>query len=543
MNLNAKWSEPYTVKTRYGEEFRRDWKLPGGIVSDFFNYWRKNSFTLKQKGFGVTKKDDGWYLTETKLLKYHFKEYSHLEPKKTDDGFVLLPVDVKQKDGLRPWQVDSVGKLCSAINKWGSAIDGSDMGIGKTYSACGVARELGLKIAVICPKGMIYTWNNVIKNHFKMGKQLVGIINYESLRRGKEDSPIASYVKDRKTRTKRFVWKIPSDTLIIWDESQKLKGKSTQNSKTCLEALKQGYKMLFLSATNAVNPIELKTVGMAIKLFENSKQYYQWLYAHGCEKGRWGLYFNNDKDVLKKLNKDIFQYRGVRLSRDTIPTFPDSEIIAECYDMDESDTKQINKIYSEMEMELKKIDKMILRESKSQSVNRLTAILRARQRCELVKVPLFVEMIEEGIENGMSVAVFLNFTETINALSERLNTKCIFDGKTKDEIRQKNVEDFQSDKERVILVNIQSGGAGLSLGDSNGKYPRLAIISPTYSAVSLRQSTGRVWRENSKSKSIQKIVFVGGTVEVQVCEKVKQKLENLDLLNDGDLEIRKGNEF
>ena len=235
----------------------------------------------------------------------------------------------------------------------------------------------------------------------------------------------------------------------------------------------------------------------------------------------------------KQLNKDIFVNRGVRLSRDTIPNFPESQLSADCYDMEEEAQKKINKIYSEMESELKKLRNKV---KKERNTNHLTAILRARQEIELVKVPLFLEMIEEGLENGMSVAVFCNFTETIHALAERLNTQCIVNGETKyAKARQQNIDDFQNDKERVILINIAAGGAGLSLHDVTGKYPRLAIIAPSYSAVLMRQSTGRVWRDSAKSKSVQKIVFVAKTVEEQVCESVNKKLENMDLLNDGDL--------
>ena len=32
------------------------------------------------------------------------------------------------------------------IEEWGCAIDGSDTGVGKTYSACGVIRELDMDI-------------------------------------------------------------------------------------------------------------------------------------------------------------------------------------------------------------------------------------------------------------------------------------------------------------------------------------------------------------------------------------------------------------
>ena len=150
-----------------------------------------------------------------------------------------------------------------------------------------------------------------------------------------------------------------------------------------------------------------------------------------------------------------------------------------------------------------------------------------------------MDMIEEGLEDGMSVVVFVNFTETLRAIAKRLNTLCIFDGKTKDEVRQQSVDDFQSGKEKVILVNIASGGAGLSLHDIHGINPRLTLISPSYSAVLMRQATGRVWRENARSKSVQKIVFVAGTIEEQVCDNVKEKLKNLDLLNDGDLTYEK----
>lgn len=541
INLNVKWGEPFKFKTEHGSWWKREWMIPSDHRSSFFIYWRSNSFKLKEKGYGVHKKNDDWYLFESKPEKHFFKEFSHLEPKEEKEEFFLIPKDVKNKEGLRSWQIESVGKICASIEKWGCAIDGSDLGIGKTYAACGVVRELDMDILVVCPKAVMESWRRVIKTHFNMNSRLVGVINYESLRLGKSESNIASFVRNKKTHVNEFIWKIPKNTLIVWDESQKLKGAKTKNSETCLLALKQGYKMLFCSATNATNPLELRTVGMSLRLFDNNKQYYQWLYRHGVNKGRFGLEFNGNKDVLTKLHRDIFIDRGVRLTRDTIQNFPESQITAECYDMEEESRNKINGIYMEMEAELKKLNKKIKKESKD-STSQLTAILRARQKIELEKVPLFIEMIEDGMENGMSVVVFLNFTETLNAISKRLNTKCIVNGIVKDDDRQRNIDNFQSDKERIILVNIAAGGAGLSLHDLNGKYPRLSLISPSYSAVQMRQATGRVWRDGAKSKSVQKIVFVSNTVEEKVCESVNRKLDNLDHLNDGDMSVNKTEE-
>lgn len=531
INLDIKWSDPIKIDEGGKTYYVREWIIPIQYRPHFFSWWKANKFTMKERGFAVVKRDVDWVLLEIHDDPNDF--FTKKESKSASKKVEPLPnYDVKHQDGLRPWQVTAVGKLVSSIKKWGAGVDGSDVGVGKTYTACGVARELDMDILVVCPKAVKESWKRVIKNHFKMWGKCVGIINYEALRIGKTDSLIASYVKRRDTRRKEFVWKIPKSTLIVWDEAQKLKNAKTKNSETCLAALKSGYKMLFCSATMATNPLELRTVGQGIQLFKGNQQYYNWLYDHGVVKGRFGLEFTGDKKSLMKLHEDIFVNRGVRLTRDTIPNFPESQISAETYEMDKEDVEKINTVYDEMRLELLKIEKLL---KKDKGQTKMTAILRARQKVEMFKVPLIIEMAEEAIENGMSVAIFCNFTETINALSDRLNTKCIVNGVVSDKKRQQAVDDFQADKERIILINIAAGGAGLSLHDLNGKYPRISLICPSYSAVLMRQSTGRVWRDSAKTKSIQKIVFVANTIEEEVCKIVNQKLENLDLLNDGDL--------
>lgn len=529
MNLDVKWTEPFVLKKENQVLYARDWKIPIPCRGEFFKYWKSKKTELYQKGYSVYKKDLDWFLRETQSEISLFKD-PPTKKQKPIEIINLKEHKIKNKTGLREWQIKAVCKNVAAINHWGCAIDGSDTGVGKTYTACAVARELGYNIFVICPKAVKESWRRVIFDHFDMGSKCIGIENYESLKTGN-----TKFLKEKINRgnyRRQYNWKIPKRTLIVWDEAQKLKNHNTKNSKMCISAFVDGYKMLFCSATLATNPLELRTVGRCLKLFNGDRKFYEWAYDHGVEKGRFGMQFTGDKEALKKIHTDIFSSRGIRLNRDTIPNFPDSQIIVDCYDLDKENTKKINQVYDEMQLELLKLEK---RSSKSKSTNKLVQILRARQKIELLKIPLLVEMATEGIEDGMSVVIFCNFTETIKALSQRLNTKCIVDGNVKDKDRQKNIDDFQSDKERIILVNIAAGGAGVSLHDLNGKYPRLSIISPSYSAVLMRQATGRVWRDGSKTKSLQKIVFVSGTVEEEVCKTVNQKLDNLDLLNDGDL--------
>ena len=532
-SLNVTWSEPVKIDTKYGENYQREWLIPFKYRAEFFDYWRKHSFSLKDRGFNVSKKNDEWYILETHPFLYNFSGYEDKKVVEKESNFFLTPKEVKNTNGLRPWQVDSVGKICAALDTWNAAIDGSEMGVGKTYTAIGVVRELGVHFAVVCPKAVISQWRNVIDNHFKISDKCIGIINYESLIRGKKESTIASYVKNKKTHKEEFLWKLPKDSVIIWDEAHKLKNFKTKNSKVCMKANKQAYKPVFLSASIATTPLELRTIGTCLQMFKGPKDFYQFLYNNGCTKGRWGFEFNNDKDVLKKIHKTLFSDRGTRLRRDTIPNFPECEVQIDPYNLDEDDTKRINQIYDEMHAELKKIEK----KSKKDTTNELTIRLRARQSTEIIKVPLIQEMVEEAIGAGMSVVVFLNFSESIDALAARLNTKCIFDGRTQDKVREQNKKDFQDNKERIIIINCAAGGVGLSLGDETGGHPRIALISPDDSAFKMKQVQGRIWRENSKSKGIIRFIFISNTIEETVAENVKQKIDNLDLLNDGDFKI------
>jgi superfamily II DNA or RNA helicase len=73
------------------------------------------------------------------------------------------------------------------------------------------------------------------------------------------------------------------------------------------------------------------------------------------------------------------------------------------------------------------------------------------------------------------------------------------------------------------------------LHDVNGNFPRVSLISPTFSAIDFRQCLGRIHRAGAKSTAVQKIIFAEGTVEMRVCKLVRAKLNNLDRINDDEL--------
>jgi SNF2 family DNA or RNA helicase len=172
----------------------------------------------------------------------------------------------------------------------------------------------------------------------------------------------------------------------------------------------------------------------------------------------------------------------------------------------------------------------------------LTLILEARQKVEFLKVPLFCELIEDSYDEGNSVICFVNFTRTLEAIAKKLNHRKELQGLIgyirggqKDADRQADIAGFQADRKRIILANQAAGGIAIDLHDLNGRFPRETFLSPTFSAPQLLQAMGRADRIGALTEIYQNLVYVADTIEERACVKVQGKLNNLSLLNDGDL--------
>lgn len=197
-------------------------------------------------------------------------------------------------------------------------------------------------------------------------------------------------------------------------------------------------------------------------------------------------------------------------------------------------TKAVELIYKEMQREIAKLE---ARESKDKGSNILTEILRARQRVELMKVPTFVQQAQDGLAEGSSVIVALNFDASIRAVAKRLKTTNTITGQDKIATRQELVDAFNDESVRLIVMNIRAGGLGISLqGHDHWSHGILQLISPTYSGIDLKQLLGRPWRAGG-AYSIQRVLFAAGTIEERACEKVRAKIKRIDTLNDGDLDF------
>ena len=440
---------------------------------------------------------------------------------------------------LLPPQREHAVSLLNSLYINGVACDQSETGTGKTYVAAWIAKNLNSPVVIVCPKIMIPAWTEVL-SYF--GIKAHCLINYEKLMRGNTEH--LNFKDGKDNGPSDYVINFPKNSLVILDEVHKCKSATSKNSDFLIKLKMDGYKSLLLSATSATNPLEMKAFGFATTL-HNLVSYRQFITSSGAYAGRYGgfqidLQSQKTVEAMSNIHNTLFNLYKVssRMTRKMFDKiFPDNHVMADCFDMG-TNTDKINRVYLQMEAEMAALEESSI----NYSQHHFAIMTKARRMAELLKVPTMVEMIEDWYDEGISPVVFVNFTDTVEAIEKQLAKNSKFDGKIarivggqSDKVRQNDIELFQSDVKRIMIANLAAGNAGVSLHDLNGNFPRGSIISPSYSAINLLQALGRIHRAEGKTTCIQKVMFAAGTIEVEACKRVQCKLNNLECLNDGDL--------
>jgi len=485
---------------------------------------------------------------------------------------------------LRDHQVQPAQRLLEILQHNRTAADFSDTGTGKTYVAAAVAKSLALPTLVVVPKIAINQWHRAAE-HFD---DSISVINYDMLRTGRtpygrwDNNPPPGFIHEERyvcqccqqkvdlenyspcythpqgvhcLVIKKTPWKYgkfhfhPGVSLIVFDEGHRCGSLDSLNAGLMIAARRDVPKGLVLTATAACSPLQMRALGYFLDLHtlnydvlarppvRQKKNFYSWVARYGVRREpmrglQWHVGAEQQRVIMAEIRKEIIPARGVRVCVDDIPGFPEREIISELYDFDEVD--KINGLYDEMADALNRLERTQVGDVCPD--HPLTRILRARQKIELLKVPIGVELARDYVAKGYSVGLFVNFRQTLDALRERLGLKCIIDGSPAGQRnRQWSIDVFQSDVERVIGVNNEAGGLALSLPDLHGKHPRVGIVFPSEKAKTMRQIFGRFHRDGSKSKCFYRVILAARTYETSLHRNLRNKLNNLDALNDADL--------
>lgn len=478
-----------------------------------------------------------------------------------------LPASITAK--LLPHQHEPAARLLGLLASGQNCADLSDTGTGKTYVALAAALTLNRPTLAIVPRVAMTAWQQVAEY---LGGE-ISVVNYEMLRTGR--TPFGWWDNPPPTRrtdfyhvcenclqvvaadsrpcycrtdglhclaTKRKPWRYGQFHFargvgcLLFDEAHRCGALDSLNADIMLAAGRDRVPSLLMSATAACSPLQLKAPGYLLGLHKGA-DFERWAGRYGCRRLprlglKWLVGEERQHDIMEDIRAHIIPARGVRVTTASIPDFPACTISADLYDIEEG--RAIDRLYAEMAAAVAELDRTTKDDTAPD--HPLTKILRARQKIELLKVPLAVELAEDYRAKGCSVAIFANFRQTLEELSRRLNCDLIIDGTPRSLAnRDQYVARFQDNTADRILVNSQAGGQALGLHDLHGGHPRVGLMFPSYSATQTRQVFGRLPRAGGKTPVLYRVMFAAGTVEVPMHRALRAKLNNLDSLNDADV--------
>jgi hypothetical protein len=512
----VEWSPIMNASTKFGP--RRIRKAP--ITKHFWAIWEtdRNRFKalLKRSNISMALFREVWQLTHWSREDLTFGPLAteHSAPAPEPEPEIVLP-ELSVPDTLFPFQQTSVQLALVSMAKYNRVLLGHSTGVGKTFCALGIARELGKG-----PKAICTDWYRAAK---LMGVDVFEVVGWEWVKTNKSQ---LGHWKD--ANKKDFVWSIPNDCILVFDECHRARSFGSQNSFLVRDAVHQNIQSIALSATIADDPTRLSALGEFLGLHKGGRDYYRFLSEHGCSKTKFGMNFWGGQAVLKRIHKKIYPERGNRLRHSDLgDAFPETLIKPRAFDMDSA--REIASEYDDLQIRVEE-----LRQSEHAAANILAEQTKARMRVELLKAPAVASLVRDLLDDGNSVFISVNFTETREFLEEELQTKCSIYGGQSDMDRRGAIDSFQNDKSRVIIGMIQACREGLNLHDTKGTFPRVALHMPTYSSFDLKQVLGRVHRAGGKTRSTQYIVYAAGVMlEEDICSKLDAKIKNMDLLADG----------
>ena len=422
---------------------------------------------------------------------------------------------------LYDWQTPSKDRLVAGFRAGTSCmVNASATGTGKTLVALQMLKELDRPALIIAPKSVKSTWRRWAE---EMGcsDKLLDVVTPERISRGAS------------TWWDGAKWHVPAGAIVIADEVHR--GASGPESLfTKALALLRAYQVPVLaqSATLASSPRQLRAVGFLLGLHSFGKESFTaFCRRYGCTYRDMKLVFENTPRslaCLRELHTKIAD-RLVRIRIEEVPDFPESQLEARLFDLEDTATAEINEAYAEM------VKRMAIARN---AVDMRTALMQARHAVEVKKAPLLASLALDTVEEGESAVLFVNFQNTVAALRELLTGKVPFieihgkDGTEED--RNKAIERFQNNEARVAVIIAAAGGLGLSAHDVKHERPRKTFITPSYNMSEFVQCLGRTHRSGG-TKTIQTVVLAAGTVEERVYKSILNKRGNLALLVDDDL--------
>ncbi len=436
-----------------------------------------------------------------------------------------------------------------------------EMGCGKTLVAIATAGHRYLsrqikRVLVVCPLSVMQVWERQFKEHADFPLQVtllnegslqdkaiivneirnaaepclqIVVVNYDSMWRGALNKAVEKYVKH--------------DAMVILDESQRIKNRTTEAAKACIRVGEIcRYKMILTGTPVTQSPLDF----FSQYKFLDSDIFgtrYATFEQHYCTKGGFNNYevvgYNNLEELAQKAHSIAF-----RCTKEECLDLPDTIDQIEYAILDDSremyDTMERDFIVSldnGMNIQAPVVLSQILR------LQQITGgFLPLHDQMDKTKIVGYqqighekLDVLKELLEDiNKKVVIFCRFKPEMRAIEDIIfnmgKGALTLSGDTPADRRGKICDLFQHDSNvNALIANIQVGGSGIDLYAAD----TMIFYSMDYSYANYEQAKARIHRMGQKSDHCTYIHLVAkNTIDEDILKAVQDKGDVAELVVD-----------
>jgi len=458
-----------------------------------FNQWfKRNVAAVKLLPYKWNPEKKLWWVPgECRAQIEGFKQYYRAEivpGEKLQELHVLeippMPDLVGEADvqniTLRPYQLQGIARGME-LKRY---INGDEQGLGKTIQTIATIStwaqrgEESLPVLVICPASLKENWKREIekftnykalilsdktrnnwKRYYELGMAQFFIVNYESLKK----YFVQSWPKTRVVKSSdiTMIREIEVFKTIVIDEAHRCKDTTTQQTKLCLRIAHRKERVILLTGTPVVNkPVDLWPqiciMGQMAPIAATFKEYKE-KYCEGANGAR------NQKALNALLNRNCFFRREKKDVAKDLPSKDRQKMLCEIttrHDYLQAESDFYNWL-NKQDLD----DEAIARKMRAEILTQMNVL---RQISARGKIPAAKEFIDEVMESGEKLIVFVVLKEIVNELKRLYPDAVTITGSDDTTTRQRNIDAFQTNpKTQLIICNIKAAGVGITLTASS----------------------------------------------------------------------------
>ncbi|MES2649871.1 MAG: DEAD/DEAH box helicase [Bacteroidota bacterium] len=460
-------------------------------------------------------------------------------------GSSVYEVPAAIKATLRPYQKKGYEWMRLLAEVGAGACLADDMGLGKTLQTISfivhqVSEFPQRKNVIICPSSLVYNWLQELQKfapHLKASVYHGAQRNFELMASADDHLIITTYGTLRSD-----IDKLSSITfgVAVIDESHNIKNPAALITRA-------------VNQLNAINRIALSGTPVMNNTFDlyaqlsfllpgmfGSREFFKSEYADAIDRDR-------DPEKIQTLQRLTAPFILRRTKEQVASDLPDKiESVLWCQmgaDQWAAYESIKEKVRSSIFLDIKEKG---LGSGKLSVINGMLKLRQVCNSCALVKdEDLFTydsvktDILVAELQNiivGHKALVFSQFTSMLDLLEESFKkhqiVSCRLDGSTPMELRQELVNNFQKDdsKERVFLISLKAGNAGLNLTAADYVF----LFDPWWNTAVQQQAIDRTHRIGQTKNVFAYKMICKDTIEEKIIKLQERKKQLADDLVGGE---------